>query len=357
MNKYETIAEQIKEQIAAAMKEGQLALPTEEALCRQYACSRQTIRHALQLLKEQKLIASRQGSGYVATGLLADYEQNLVALLFPRDDDAEHAALLHRLKGALAKSGYQVAVFLHEGNAQKEREALLSLLRRPLRGLIVEPALSHMPSIQADLYERLRQQADALVFVKERNPNLSAYCGVFEKNAEGAYLATRYLLDNQHKQIAAMFQADSLCGPESFLGFSRAMLEAGLPIPQDHIGWFNGLDYLEIEREEENDFLKRFLQNRLSSCTAVLCQNDTLAYWLIKELQARSISVPQTVSVVSFGNSYICRLSRPALTAFGYEEETIVAEILNLFTRQLQKKRVRDVSLDWTLYERESTTL
>ena len=43
-------------------------LDSESALCARYAVSRVTVRRALESLREQGLVQSRQGSGWFATG-------------------------------------------------------------------------------------------------------------------------------------------------------------------------------------------------------------------------------------------------------------------------------------------------
>ena len=81
MNKYETLSKQLTELISRNLKQGITALPTEAAIAGQYQVSRQTVRAALSLLKNQGLVETRQGSGSYATGLSADASRNVIPIL------------------------------------------------------------------------------------------------------------------------------------------------------------------------------------------------------------------------------------------------------------------------------------
>ena len=59
MNKYETLARHLTDQIARNLQNGISKLPTEAQLCRQHHVSRQTVRSALALLQAQGIIVSR----------------------------------------------------------------------------------------------------------------------------------------------------------------------------------------------------------------------------------------------------------------------------------------------------------
>lgn len=63
MTAYSKIATALRERILTGEWEGGEKLPTEKALCEQFHTSRITVRHALKILEEEKLVQRRQGSG------------------------------------------------------------------------------------------------------------------------------------------------------------------------------------------------------------------------------------------------------------------------------------------------------
>ena len=61
--KYENLADILRQEAARIAEEGGTRLPTEIEIAEGYGVSRQTVRHALQLLEADGVISRRQGSG------------------------------------------------------------------------------------------------------------------------------------------------------------------------------------------------------------------------------------------------------------------------------------------------------
>jgi DNA-binding GntR family transcriptional regulator len=60
---YRRVVDALREDIAAARAAVGDRLPTEDALCRRFGVSRHTVREALRALRDEGLVASRQGAG------------------------------------------------------------------------------------------------------------------------------------------------------------------------------------------------------------------------------------------------------------------------------------------------------
>jgi len=67
-SRFRQIADDLRERVALGEFGDQGTLDSESALCARYAVSRVTVRRALESLREQGLVQSRQGSGWFATG-------------------------------------------------------------------------------------------------------------------------------------------------------------------------------------------------------------------------------------------------------------------------------------------------
>jgi len=67
-SRFRQIADDLRERVALGEFGDQGALDSESALCARYAVSRVTVRRALETLRDQGLVESRQGSGWFATG-------------------------------------------------------------------------------------------------------------------------------------------------------------------------------------------------------------------------------------------------------------------------------------------------
>ena len=67
-SRFRQIADDLRERVALGEFGDQGALDSESALCAHYSVSRVTVRRALETLRAQGLVESRQGSGWFATG-------------------------------------------------------------------------------------------------------------------------------------------------------------------------------------------------------------------------------------------------------------------------------------------------
>lgn len=305
MKKYEETVKIIKKNIPQQIREGNLRLPSELALCQQYGVSRQTIRKALSILTAEKLVESRRGSGTYLTGLLPNARDNRVVLLLTSDTEYIYPELISDIGRTLSSGGIALSVLITGGSLQRERELLLSLLANPPRGLLAEGCRSALPSPNADLYQSLRAQGTSLMFLFGTYPNLPDVCCVREDNEQAAYELTLSLLRQQHRHIAGIFASDTVSGRERYWGYLRALRAMDAPLPAENVLWFDSQQLYDLQKKQDTGFLQSFLRHHLMSCTALLCHNDEIAYWMLKELSRAHLEAPRDLSVVGFGSSYL----------------------------------------------------
>lgn len=355
--KYRQLAETLKKELENYIRQGIYKLPTEKELCGQFHVSRQTIRQALLILEQEGLIVKKQGSGSYVTGLLPEKSKNHVAVLLSTDTEYIFPALLGDLETFLSTEGFAVSVYITRNRTDVERTILQSLTEKPLRGLIAEPSRSGLPSPNYDLYEKLSAQGTHIVFFHGYYSNLPPFSYVKDDNYSGGFALGQFLIRRQHKQIAGIFQLDTIQGQERHLGCTRAMLEAGLPIDEDTVAWFTTEQLVLLEKKQDTRFLSDFIQRNLKSCSAVICHNDEIAYWLIKELSYAGLHVPEDISIVSFDNSYLSELSRPALTTLSHEPHEMASAAVSLLMKKMQGHNAVSMQIPWRLVERSSVAV
>mgnify|MGYP001791754823 CR=1 FL=1 len=85
-SRFRQIADDLQERVALGEFGDNGSLDSESALCARYEVSRVTVRRALEMLREQGLVQSRQGSGWFATG--GSFHQRLALGTFRHADSA-----------------------------------------------------------------------------------------------------------------------------------------------------------------------------------------------------------------------------------------------------------------------------
>ncbi len=354
MSKYETLSKQLTEQITRNLKQGITALPTEAQLSAQYGVSRQTVRAALGLLKQKGLIESRQGSGSFATGLSPAFSENRIPILIASSQEYIYPRLLSDIRSALNEKGYQLDVLSTNNHFDIERTHLLSFLENPPRGLIVEGTKSAIPTPNSDLYERLKAAGTRLLFLHGCCRALSDEICIKDDNYYGGYLLAEHLAGLGHTRIAGLFKLDDAQGPERYLGAACCLRDLGLTLSDDNVGWFLSSDLEALEKKQDSRFLAAYSKERLSGCTAVICYNDEIAYWLIRELSYAGIRVPKDLSVVCFDNSYLSDLCRVRITTLAHRPHEMGQRVAETITQLLKGFPAVSQEIPWELVQKES---
>lgn len=354
MNKYEALAANLTEKIAENLEHGIYKLPTEAELSRQYKVSRQTVRSALSLLHEKGIISSRQGSGSYATGLSEDDDRNVIPILIANHQEYIYPHLLTDIRNGLSAHGYQLQVYDTFNDTAREREHLLTLLANPPRGVIVEGCKSALPNPNLSLYEELKATGCFLLFLHNYYAGLPDTVWIKDDNYYGGYLLTEHLVSLGHTRIAGLFKIDDLQGPERYFGVTSCLRDLGIIWEDSHVGWFTSLDLNALEKKQDTRFLTTFIQEQLQDCTALICYNDEIAYWLIKELFYAGKQIPQDISVVCFDNSYLSDLSKVRITTLAHKPHEMGNCVAECMIQKLKGIPVVSQEIPWQLIRKQS---
>lgn len=354
ISKYQHIADRLREELNAAGHRQANRLPTEKELCTYYGVSRQTVRQALSILEQEGLIERRQGSGTYATGLHPNPFSNQIAILLPSDSDYTYARLRSDLQAPFTKEGYSVSFYLTNHSVARERYILQHLLEIPLRGLIVDTVKSALPNPNLDLYEKLWAKQTATVFLHDAYENFPPHTVIADDNIGGGSLLGQYLTEQRHRQIAGIFRLDTRAGIGRYFGAARALAAAGIALDDASLRWYSTAELLALQKKQDTGFLADFVRQNLGSCSAVICQDDEIAYWLIKELERAGRNVPEDVSVVSFDNSYLCEFSTPALTSLSHKPAELAVCAHEALLQEIRGQNAISASLRFELVIRES---
>ncbi|KOY14538.1 LacI family DNA-binding transcriptional regulator [Paenibacillus xylanivorans] len=130
------------------------------------------------------------------------------------------------------------------------------------------------------------------------------------ENEHSTYQLTRKLIDSGYNNIG--FAGDyNHCKSfnERWVGFHRAMLEAGLQV-----------DLSQCIVDDDRLFFSKpgWMKERVAELKslpdAYVCANDFIAVDLIRALRARNVTVPQDIVICGFDNAPESRIIEPALT-------------------------------------------
>ena len=350
--KYMRLAKILKDLLLQNMGNGVYKLPSEKVLCERYHVSRQTVRAALRVLAEEGLIETRQGSGSYSTGLGA--KSNTVAILMNNAEEYTAPALLADIKSFLRKKGYSDNVYSTYSRIARERKLLDSIKDGAIRGMLVEGTQTALPNPNLDLYGQLMEKGVPVLFLGGDYPAFAPSVSIKDDNYSGGYLLARHLIQQGHTHIAGIFKMDDIRGLERYGGYVTALRDFGVPAADELVAWYTSPLLEALESRSDTSFLTSFLRRSTEMCSAVICQNDEIAYWLIKELHYAGMRVPEDISVVSFDNSYMSDLDSIRITTLSHKSHEMGFLAASTLLRMIQGETVFSEELPWQLVPKGS---
>ena len=308
--KYVQVAELVRERILdGAWQPGQ-KMPRVAELQEELGVSLGTLDKALKTLEEQQLIRRTQGSGiWVAPGALDQIAPRRVGrgitgvvgigAPVPQRYGAHFYGyhLLEGIKAAADRAGQHLLLLREQpdGAVWDSVDGVLSWT--PLPGAVRPFLPPQMPWV-------------SLNYALEGVPSVTL------DEHQGAYAATRHLLELGHRRIAYLLAGGGALQGQRLSGYQAALREAGAemqprwvrhlrtPFPDDAFAGAARARMAQWLREDWDEL----------GCSALLAHNDQSALGAIEALQSAGYRVPDDVSVVGYDGTEAAELCAPKLT-------------------------------------------
>lgn len=180
-------------------------------------------------------------------------------------------------------------------------------------------------------YIELLQKADVpIVFLDfyDERVNIDS---VVSDNFSGSNEITGCLIKNGHRNIAFIgdiYATSSI--QDRFLGYYKALLGNGMKLRED---------YVISDRDREGRYIDIELPDGMP--TAFVCNNDEVAYNLIRKLNALGYGVPEDISVVGFDNSVHSTFSNPQITTVGVDVEEMAKTAVKFILSKIRNEYKR----------------
>ena len=226
----------------------------------------------------------------------------ILGLLAPEIANPFFAALAAAAEAEARRHGYSLLIMSSGGDPDIECEHIDRLASRDVDGLIVLTSSADDGRVR----ERIDGHAN-VILVDEDVPGASV-SRIFVENEQGAYEATRHLIEQGHEAIAHVGgPADLFSTRERHAGFVRALSEAGLS-PRDSWVKFGGYDS-EAGLAATLDLLAQ-----PERPTALFAGSDYIAIGVLQGLRRLGLEAPAALSIVGFDDMPFAELLHPPLT-------------------------------------------
>jgi LacI family transcriptional regulator len=201
----------------------------------------------------------------------------------------------------------------------------------------VDGVIAIAPMFHADFASRLTHQT-AVVSIHPNEFANDAF-NITTNEESGTYLATQHLISLGHRSIAHMAGPPDMLGARlRYMGFKRAMQDAGLPVKESHV--VEVRFSVETGRSGMAELIARFANKPQDFPTAVVCATDAIAYGALETLNSSGLRVPDDVSLIGFDDMILASLTTPQLTTVRQPLREMGAQAVEMLLEQISSDKL-----------------
>lgn len=297
-------------------------LSSEHELSDKFSLSRQTIRHAIDVLEKEGYVNRIQGSGtYISNNNITDkVNRKNIAVITTYVDAYIFPQTIQHVERVLSDAGYTVQISFTNNRISREKTILEGIVEKDdIAGVIAEPTKSNLPNPNLKYYEQLMKKHVPVLFMNAYYETLNApHVSMNDKMA--GKVATEYVIKKGHTRIGGVFKLDDGQGARRYSGFLEAMNESKLRVTGNDLLWF---DTVDVENEENIRDLALRIRRRLSTRTALVMYNDEVAYKVIAEFSKMGIKIPEDISIVGIDDTLLSTSGTVQISSVAYPTKDI----------------------------------
>ncbi len=245
--------------------------------------------------------------------------------------DSFHMGIISALEKIMYRKQYNLILAEYEDDEDALESKIRFLRQRYTDGFVCSPLSSDLPIVRS-----LRGSRIPMVSFNNRVP--SWQCDhVHVNDRDSVFRATEYLVSMNHRRIGFVGAHDgSNTAHERENGFKDAIQKMGLSSE------LCPLQFGDWRREQSGYSAARNLFSRIPRPTAVITANYILAFGVLAYMQEHGIAVGEEVSVISFDDTEVFKLTKPGITSLRQPLDQIAVSIADILFRRL--------SGDWSDY-------
>lgn len=257
---------------------------------------------------------------------LKSQSSKTVGVLLPDINNAFYSLLFTTIGKRLQLAGLQPILFDTSEESFRERDYVEYLRSSLVDGMIIATSGS-------DIYDQLPQEIiDRIVFLDNKPNTEREYSFVGTDNVNAARELTDLLVDLGHKKIATIIgPMAASSATERFQGYLAGLEKAGLSTREE---WIIPTNFLYQDAYEKSQEL--FAQS--DAPTAIVAQNNVLAYAAIRVVGELGLQVPEDISICCFDHIDVYGFIRPKATSMNQPLEDMAKRATELLLRSLNNK-------------------
>ncbi|WP_167577433.1 LacI family DNA-binding transcriptional regulator [Ammoniphilus sp. YIM 78166] len=245
-------------------------------------------------------------------------QTNTIALLLPDITNPFFPEIVQGVEETLRDHGQNVFLFMTNEDVEREITCIQMAQQYNVDGVIL-----CSPRVDDANLRSLIPNMPPTVFLNRRLDIEGVYSVVIDA-FQGSYDATKYLIQNGHRNIGIVVGPPrSLSGVQRLAGYKKAMADHGIPLKENLINEVQQFDELDVYK-----ITKNFIKNQAS---AILTYNDPVAANMVQACLDLKLNVPDDISIMGFDGVSLSKQVTPRLTTMAvplFEIGVMLADML-----------------------------
>jgi len=259
-------------------------IPSEPYLCSRFQASRETVRRALEQLKEENIVFSVKGSGTyfkpvaIQNNIIDNNCRYRIATIIQGQDKFANKLFIKGLREEIDNKNIELRIFYTDNKFSNERDCLKACVKG-FDALVIDGVKASLMNPNLDIYQKIEQKDIRVIFYNNYYPETN-FPKVIIDDKKCAHLLVKQIVEEGHKDIAGIFFCDNYQGTQKYRGFIEALNQYNIEIKDENIKWIFS-ENLDDEKEFDR-VISKFLKKNRSS--AIVCCN----FMILKHIQNRT---------------------------------------------------------------------
>jgi LacI family transcriptional regulator len=262
---------------------------------------------------------------HFAARLLTRKKSNTIGILVTHGYNILVSHIVATVLDEIARHGMEADMLL-AGDAATEKQAIVSMTRRTVDGLIVFSNFSDNRFL-----DRVAQEHKNIVF---NGPGPKGALAIRTDHIKGMKQIMTYLYELGHKRIHYMGAPRVMAkagSDERQLGYLESIRAARL---KPSTSFATDVDPAAGYREAKNVLL-----SRSPHPTAIVCFNDELAFGALRAAAELGVSVPEELSITGYDGNELFRYAKPSLTTYRLDPSVLGKLLVQTLMKQLHTEQ------------------
>ena len=243
---------------------------------------------------------------YIAKSL-REGNTRTIGLILPDIANMYYPKIAKYIERYFADQGYMILLCNANRDIEKEVRLVEMLKSRDVDGVLVWSSFQKI-----DHFQSFAEANIPYVFV---NRDFKQENCVPCDNFYGGYSMIRYLIENGHRRICAMFPSfENPVRKECYAGAVKATEEC----PDCHVDYIFDAEKMEVSHDQIEEHLQVG-----TAPTAFFAASDMIAISLYTAIQKNGWRIPEDISVVGYDNISFTSMLNPPMTTFEQTEREL----------------------------------